>query len=61
MNLFYANGTPVINSLKIQSEVPLDPRLNPETIEERDSLVTKHIAYDRMKVYVKETDSEYIS
>ena len=60
MNLFYANGTPVINSLKIQSEVPLDPRLNPETIEERDSLVTKHIAYDRMKVYVKETDSEYV-
>lgn len=60
MNLFYANGTPVINSLKIQSEVPLDPRLNPETIEERNSLVTKHIAYDRMKVYVKETDSEYV-
>lgn len=60
MNLFYANGTPVINSLKIQSEVPLDPRLNPKTIEERDSLVTKHIAYDRMKVYVKETDSEYV-
>lgn len=60
MNLFYANGTPVINSLKIQSEVPLDPRLNPETIEERDSLVTKHIAYDRMKVHVKETDSEYV-
>lgn len=60
MNLFYANGTPIINSLKVTSEVPLDPRLTVENIAERDSLVTNHISYDRMKVYVKSNDTKYI-
>ena len=60
MNFFYANGTPIINSLKVTSEVPLDPRLTVENIAERDSLVTNHISYDRMKVYVKSNDTKYI-
>lgn len=60
MNLFYANGTPIINSLKVTSEVPLDPRLTVENIAERDSLVTNHISYDRMKVYVISNDTKYI-
>lgn len=60
MNLFYANGTPIINSLKVTSEVPLDPRLTVENISERDSLVDNHLAYDRMKVYVKSNDTKYI-
>lgn len=60
MNFFYANGTPIINSLKVTSEVPLDPRLTVKNIAERDSLVTNHISYDRMKVYVKSNDTKYI-
>lgn len=60
MNFFYANGTQIINSLKVTSEVPLDPRLTVENIAERDSLVTNHISYDRMKVYVKSNDTKYI-
>ena len=59
MNLFYANGTPIINSFKVLSELPLDPRLYVQDLIERDSLVTNHIAYDGMRVWVKTTNKIY--
>ena len=60
MNLYYANGTPIINSLKVTSEVPLDPRLYVQDLTERDALVTNHIAHDLMRVHVKSNDTIYI-
>ena len=59
MNLFYANGTPIINSFKVLSELPLDPRLYVQDLIERDSLVTNHIAHDGMRVWVKTTNKIY--
>lgn len=60
MNKFYANGTPVLNSLAVQTDKPLDAREVVLDLAERDELVSKHLAYDKMRVHVKSNDTIYI-
>lgn len=60
MNKFYANGTPVLNSLAVQTDKPLDAREFVLDLAERDELVSKHLAYDKMRVHVKSNDTIYI-
>ena len=60
MNKFYANGTPVLNSLAVQTDKPLDAREVVLDLDERDELVSKHLAYDKMRVHVKSNDTIYI-
>ena len=54
------SGIGVASGFKLQSKAPLDPRSVVETIEDRNKLVTENGAYEGMRVYVKENETEYL-
>lgn len=53
------SGIGVASGFKLQAKAPLDPRTVVDTIADRDALVTENGAYEGMKVYVKENQTEY--
>lgn len=53
------SGIGVASGFKLQAKAPLDPRTVVDTIEDRNALVTENGAYEGMKVYVKEDQTEY--
>lgn len=53
------SGLVVASGFKLQGKAPLDPRTVVETLEDRNALITENGAYEGMKVYVKETKTEY--
>ena len=56
---FYGKGIAVTSGFDLSAESPLDTREVVNTIEERDSHVINHRAYEGMIVYVKETKTTY--
>lgn len=59
-NIKDKKGIVVTSPFKLLSGVPLDGRVSVETIEERDSIVSSHAAYEGLLVYVKEQKSLYL-
>lgn len=53
------SGIGVASGFKLQAKAPLDARAVVDTLEDRDALITENAAYEGMKVYVKETKTEY--
>ena len=53
-------GIPIGGSFKLNSNIPLDPRLVVDDIAERDSIIENNAAYEGLMVYVKSEDKYYI-
>lgn len=56
----FGNGIQLTTGYSLQAEIPLDVRAVVETLEDRNSLIDQHGAYEGMLVYVKETHATYV-
>ena len=59
MSFANKKGIALAGGFKLQSEAPLDARMQVDTIADRDELVTIHAAWEGMKVYVKADKTSY--
>ena len=59
MSFANKKGIALAGGFKLQSEAPLDARMQVDSITDRDELVTIHAAWEGMKVYVKADKTSY--
>ena len=59
MSFANKKGIALAGGFKLQSEAPLDARMQVDSISDRDELVTIHAAWEGMKVYVKADKTSY--
>ena len=60
MSDLFNKGIPLANGFSLGAKSPLDTRDTQDTIADRDKLVTDNLAYEGMKVYVKDDKKLYI-